>query len=51
MRSPSSNPYPTMTLEQIRARPRIVYGLATGTAAAIAIMTIASPHPFIYFQF
>ena len=36
---------------QIRARPRIVYGLATGTAAAIAIMTIASPHPFIYFQF
>src|SRR6266516_6411230 len=36
---------------KIRARPRIVYGLATGTAAAIAIMTIASPHPFIYFQF
>jgi alginate O-acetyltransferase complex protein AlgI len=36
---------------QIRARPRIVYGLATGTAAAVAIMTIASPHPFIYFQF
>src|SRR5436309_2300370 len=36
---------------QIRARPRILYGLATGTAAAIAIMTIASPHPFIYFQF
>ncbi|MDQ2967529.1 MAG: MBOAT family protein [Actinomycetota bacterium] len=36
---------------EIRARPRIVYGLATGTAAALAIMSIASPHPFIYFQF
>ncbi|MDQ2982563.1 MAG: MBOAT family protein [Actinomycetota bacterium] len=36
---------------QICAKPRIVYGLATGAAAAVAIMTIASPHPFIYFQF
>jgi alginate O-acetyltransferase complex protein AlgI len=31
--------------------PRIRYGLAVGTAAAVAVMTIASPHPFIYFQF
>jgi alginate O-acetyltransferase complex protein AlgI len=36
---------------QIRSRPRIAYGLVTGFAAALAIMTIASPHPFIYFQF
>jgi alginate O-acetyltransferase complex protein AlgI len=36
---------------QVRARPRIAYGLLTGAAAAIAIMTIAQPHPFIYFQF
>jgi alginate O-acetyltransferase complex protein AlgI len=32
-------------------RPRIRYGLAVGTAAAVAVMTIAAPHPFIYFQF
>ncbi len=36
---------------EVRARPRIGYGLAAGFAAALAIMTIASPHPFIYFQF
>jgi alginate O-acetyltransferase complex protein AlgI len=36
---------------QIRVRPRIPYGFATGLAAALAIMTIAQPHPFIYFQF
>jgi alginate O-acetyltransferase complex protein AlgI len=36
---------------EIRARPRIVYGVMTGLAAALAIVTIASPHPFIYFQF
>jgi alginate O-acetyltransferase complex protein AlgI len=36
---------------QIRIRPRILYGLATGLAAAIAVMTISQPHPFIYFQF
>jgi alginate O-acetyltransferase complex protein AlgI len=36
---------------EIRLRPRLPYGLATGIAAALAIMTIASPHPFIYFQF
>src|SRR5213078_350362 len=36
---------------QVRARPRVVYGLATGVAAAIAIMTIATPQSFIYFQF
>jgi alginate O-acetyltransferase complex protein AlgI len=36
---------------QIRIRPRILHGLATGLAAAIAVMTISQPHPFIYFQF
>jgi hypothetical protein len=36
---------------EVRPRPRIGYGLATGFAAALAIMTIASPHPFLYFQF
>jgi alginate O-acetyltransferase complex protein AlgI len=36
---------------QVRVRPRIPYGLATGLAAALAVMTIAQPHPFIYFQF
>ena len=36
---------------QIRLRPRLAYGVATGLAAALAIMTIAQPHPFIYFQF
>src|SRR5919204_4347718 len=34
---------------QIRLRPRLAYGVATGLAAALAIMTIAQPHPFIYF--
>jgi len=36
---------------QIRIKPRVWYGIATGTAAAVAVMTIAQPHPFIYFQF
>jgi alginate O-acetyltransferase complex protein AlgI len=36
---------------EIRGRPRFGYGLAIGVAAAVAIMTIAQPHPFIYFQF
>jgi alginate O-acetyltransferase complex protein AlgI len=36
---------------QIRIRPRIRYGIATGIAAALAVMTISQPHPFIYFQF
>jgi len=31
--------------------PRIRYGFATGAVAALAVMTIAAPHPFIYFQF
>jgi alginate O-acetyltransferase complex protein AlgI len=35
----------------IRVLPRVRYGVATGVAAAIAVMSIASPHPFIYFQF
>ena len=36
---------------ELRLRPRVSYGIATGIAAALAIMTIANPHPFIYFQF
>jgi alginate O-acetyltransferase complex protein AlgI len=36
---------------QITIRPRALHGLATGLAAAIAVMTVAQPHPFIYFQF
>jgi alginate O-acetyltransferase complex protein AlgI len=36
---------------QIRLRPRLWQGLAVGAAAALAIMTISQPHPFIYFQF
>ena len=36
---------------ELRVKPRLVYGLATGVAAAVAIMSIAVPHPFIYFQF
>ena len=36
---------------EFRVRPRVAYGVATGLAAALAIMSIAAPHPFIYFQF
>src|SRR5207244_1696422 len=36
---------------QIRIQPRIWQGAVTGLAAAVAIMTISQPHPFIYFQF
>jgi alginate O-acetyltransferase complex protein AlgI len=36
---------------ELKIKPRLVYGLATGVAAAIAVMSIAVPHPFIYFQF
>ncbi len=36
---------------ELRLKPRLVYGLATGVAAAFAIMSIAVPHKFIYFQF
>jgi alginate O-acetyltransferase complex protein AlgI len=36
---------------QIRIKPRVWYGIATGVAAAAAVLTIAQPHPFIYFQF
>jgi alginate O-acetyltransferase complex protein AlgI len=36
---------------QIRIQPRIWQGAAVGVAAAVAIMTISQPHPFIYFQF
>src|SRR6266516_4497946 len=34
---------------ELRLKPRLVYGLATGVAAAVAIMSIAMPHKFIYF--
>jgi hypothetical protein len=36
---------------QVRVRPLVWQGALTGAAAAAAIMTIAAPHPFIYFQF
>jgi D-alanyl-lipoteichoic acid acyltransferase DltB (MBOAT superfamily) len=36
---------------QIRLRPRVWQGMAVGICAAMAIMTISQPHPFIYFQF
>jgi alginate O-acetyltransferase complex protein AlgI len=36
---------------QIKLRPRLWQGMLTGVGAAIAIMTISQPHPFIYFQF
>jgi hypothetical protein len=36
---------------QIEIRPRVWQGMAAGVAAAIAVMTIAQPHPFLYFQF
>jgi D-alanyl-lipoteichoic acid acyltransferase DltB (MBOAT superfamily) len=36
---------------QVQIRPRIWHGIATGVAAALAVMTISQPHPFIYFQF
>jgi alginate O-acetyltransferase complex protein AlgI len=36
---------------QIRVRPHVWQGMAAGIAAAIAVMTISQPHPFIYFQF
>jgi D-alanyl-lipoteichoic acid acyltransferase DltB (MBOAT superfamily) len=36
---------------QIRIRPRVWQGMAAGVAAALAVMTISQPHPFIYFQF
>ncbi len=36
---------------QIRLRPRVWQGMAAGIAAAVAVMSISQPHPFIYFQF
>ncbi|HSC21160.1 MAG TPA: MBOAT family O-acyltransferase [Solirubrobacterales bacterium] len=36
---------------QIKLQPRVWQGLALGLAAAVAVMTISQPHPFIYFQF
>ncbi len=36
---------------QIELRPRAWQGMAVGLAAAIAVMTISQPHPFLYFQF
>jgi len=36
---------------QITLRPRVRQGMTAGAAAAIAVMTIAQPHPFLYFQF
>jgi alginate O-acetyltransferase complex protein AlgI len=36
---------------QIKLQPRLWQGFAVGTGAALAIMTMSQPHPFIYFQF
>jgi hypothetical protein len=36
---------------QVEIRPRPVYGLALGLAMAAAILQIAAPSPFLYFQF
>ena len=36
---------------EIRVAPRVRSGLVLGAVAAVAIMSIAQPHPFIYFQF
>jgi alginate O-acetyltransferase complex protein AlgI len=36
---------------EIHFTPRLRYGLVLGLVAAAAVMSIASPHPFIYFQF
>jgi hypothetical protein len=36
---------------EIHFTPRRRYGLVLGVVAAAAVMSIASPHPFIYFQF
>jgi alginate O-acetyltransferase complex protein AlgI len=36
---------------QIKLTPRVWQGAVAGIAAAIAVMTISQPHPFLYFQF
>ena len=36
---------------QIHIKPRVWYGMATGIAAAVAVVTLSQPHAFIYFQF
>jgi alginate O-acetyltransferase complex protein AlgI len=36
---------------EIRIVSRIRYGFVVGVGAALAVLTIAHPHPFIYFQF
>jgi len=36
---------------RIKVAPRVRYGLALGTASAIALMSLAQLHTFIYFQF
>jgi alginate O-acetyltransferase complex protein AlgI len=36
---------------EIKLVPRIREGLVLGAVVAVAIMSIAQPHPFIYFQF
>ncbi len=36
---------------ELRIKPRLLYGVVTGAAAAAAVASIAVPHPFIYFQF
>jgi hypothetical protein len=36
---------------EVRVRPRALPGAAWGVAGALAVMTIAAPHAFLYFQF
>jgi hypothetical protein len=36
---------------QVEIRPRPLYGLVLGLAMAAAILQIAAPSPFLYFQF
>jgi alginate O-acetyltransferase complex protein AlgI len=36
---------------EIRVQPRALPGAAWGVAGALAVMTIAAPHAFLYFQF
>jgi hypothetical protein len=36
---------------EVEIKPRPVYGLALGLAMGAAILQIAAPSPFLYFQF
>jgi hypothetical protein len=36
---------------QVRVRPQVRFGLLLGGAAAWSFLLLATPHPFIYYQF